>query len=609
MRRINRKDQTMKKQDRIRICGARQDRLAKRILLGGGLMALYSICFGLVPGLLMILIWIGLAAATAWAFYSARHQRRIRREQQIAAEVIEMDPEPSREELRAAYGQRRQKELRLEARWYVCFAVAVFLWVLGLYGASASPLSWIVGMLGLVPALLLVALGLFISSFKDQTTDATPTIDAYLADTDLQQIMLARHVRPDHRREGDVMVLQAETAPADEDVARLVREKLASERSSPGTIVGYVIAVLFFVVVPGLLFLLTLPMLLMRYEMGWLSLLMGIVSLPGILGSVYFLRNRKLSRRPERRKLLQAGAYSVERDRVLSTIRDENEAFSMEVCFDRLGTVKLKDRALQGWLLEKPAREMLLLTREKEVLAAVFQAEQAPEAAAPNESGSLTTEDPAAEGAPAQAPAQTGAFLTDEQIRQAAEKRLAAMDPAQREKEENEFRRYLELSHRAYGKGLDTETKAERQERDLIGYGQWQKLKAMEYDIQGIESEVMERLHASREEIYHMKKNPYVKGMLVTLAIGVAVGIVGNLLTALIEKLTGADLRYLYVILSSLSGLIALAAAGRLMNIFRFRKLQRTYQQPAFWDRLIDAEMYRLLYDQVRQEQKPEAAD
>ena len=405
------------------------------------------------------------------------------------------------------------------------------------------------------------------------------------------------------------MVLQAETAPADEDVARLVREKLASERSSPGTIVGYVIAVLFFVVVPGLLFLLTLPMLLMRYEMGWLSLLMGIVSLPGILGSVYFLRNRKLSRRPERRKLLQAGAYGVERDRVLSTIRDENEAFSMEVCFDRLGTVKLKDRALQGWLLEKPAREMLLLTREKEVLAAVFQAEQAPEAAAPNESGSLTTEDPAAEGAPAQAPAQTGAFLTDEQIRQAAEKRLAAMDPAQREKEENEFRRYLELSHRAYGKGLDTETKAERQERDLIGYGQWQKLKAMEYDIQGIESEVMERLHASREEIYHMKKNPYVKGMLVTLAIGVAVGIVGNLLTALIEKLTGADLRYLYVILSSLSGLIALAAAGRLMNIFRFRKLQRTYQQPAFWDRLIDAEMYRLLYDQVRQEQKHEAAD
>ena len=77
----------MKKQDRIRICGARQDRLAKRILLGGGLMALYSVCFGLVPGLLMILIWIGLAAATARAFYSARHQRRIRREQQIAAEV------------------------------------------------------------------------------------------------------------------------------------------------------------------------------------------------------------------------------------------------------------------------------------------------------------------------------------------------------------------------------------------------------------------------------------------------------------------------------------------------------------------------------------------
>lgn len=609
MRRINRKDQTMKKQDRIRICGARKDRLAKRILLGGGLMALYSICFGLAPGLLMILIWIGLAAATARAFYSARHQRRIRREQQIATEVIEMDPEPSREALRAAYGQRRQKELRLEAGWYVCFAVAVFLWVLGLYGADASPLSWIVGMLGLVPALLLVALGLFIGSFKDQTPDATPTIDAYLADTDLQQIMLARHVRPDHRREGDVMVLQAEAAPADEDVARLVREKLASERSSPGTIVGYVIAVLFFVVVPGLLFLLTLPMLLMRHEMGWLSLLMGIVSLPGILGSVYFLRNRKLSRRPERRKLLQAGAYSVERDRVLSAIRDENEAFSMEVCFDRLGTVKLKDRALQGWLLEKPAREMLLLTRDKEVLAAVFQAEQAPEAAASNESGSLTTEDPAAEGAPAQAPAQTGAFLTDEQIRQAAEKRLAAMDPAQREKEENEFRRYLELSHRAYRKGLDAETKAERQERDLIGYGQRQKLKAMEYDIQGIESEVMERLHASREEIYHMKKNPYVKGMLVTLAIGVAVGIVGNLLTALIEKLTGADLRYLYVILSSLSGLIALAAAGRLMNIFRFRKLQRTYQQPAFWDRLIDAEMYRLLYDQFRQEQKAEATD
>ena len=609
MRRINRKDQTMKKQDRIRICGARQDRLAKRILLGGGLMALYSVCIGLVPGLLMILIWIGLAAATAFAFHNAREQRRIRRERQIAAEVIEMDPEPSREALRAAYGQRRQKELRLEAGWYVCFAVAVFLWVLGLYGADASPLSWIVGMLGLVPALLLVALGLFIISFKDQTPDATPTIDAYLADTDLQQIMLARHVRPDHRREGDVMVLQAEAAPADEDVARLVREKLASERSSPGTIVGYVIAVLFFVVVPGLLFLLTLPMLLMRHEMGWLSLLMGIVSLPGILGSVYFLRNRKLSRRPERRKLLQAGAYSMERDRVLSAIRDENEAFSMEVCFDRLGTVKLKDRVLQAWLLEKPAREMLLLTRDKEVLAAVFQAEQAPEAAAPNESGSLTTEDPAAEGAPAQAPAQTGAFLTDEQIRQAAEKRLAAMDPAQREKEENEFRRYLELSHRAYGKGLDTETKAERQERDLIGYGQRQKLKAMEYDIQGIESDVMERLHASREEIYHMKKNPFVKGMLVTLAIGVAVGIVGNLLTALIEKLTGADLRYLYVILSSLSGLIALAAAGRLMNIFRFRKLQRTYQQPAFWDRLIDAEMYRLLYDQVRQEQKPEAAD
>jgi hypothetical protein len=80
------------------------------------------------------------------------------------------------------------------------------------------------------------------------------------------------------------------------------------------------------------------------------------------------------------------------------------------------------------------------------------------------------------------------------------------------------------------------------------------------------------------------------------------VGIGGIVGTALIEKYTGAELGFLYIIFGIVTSSLALAFGNRLINMLRFRKLQRAYRNPDYQENLIQSEVYKKIYEQVQSE-------
>ena len=596
-----------------------------------------------------MLIWAAFAVGFVVLFFVKREDRCRDRELQISSEVIERYPDRSAEELYKAYGRRRRTEMRQESLLWLCLAVETALWLLALYAVDAAPISLYVGFLGIVPVLLLLSIGLLIASFFVRAPRKAPTIDAYLTDPDRQRIMTERSKRPDHRSEGNINCLWSDREPWRSDTDRIISEHIKPKKQKGGIIALYIFAFIFFVVIPHIGILLGLIVYLSSGDGAFLPLLFAVICVPVDFTLIWLLmRNKRNKRDNIRRSKLLRGKYQLEKDRILSVVRNENVAYTTEVCFDRQGTVSLYGADTQEALLSKPYPEALLLTDGGEILEVIFTRADAcddpnPEQDVPQPSAvvppvenraaanrvPVTASQPVAVPQPVEripeAPAkpsdsansepqpykmpQNAACLTEEQILEEAEKRLASTNPVQRTVWEDEINRFFNAVTRLNKKSFSDRTKAEKAEADAELSVSLQRSSEMDYQLAAIEDSVIKRLHVTRAEIAQMKKNPFVGGFFLALGIALVAGVGGNLLAALINKYASVDMSFLHVIASAASGLFALRVAERFMAILRFRKLQKAYRDPRTWERVIDAKAYKLLYEQIKAERKQADAD
>ena len=119
----------MKKTDRIRLFGARLQRVIGRFFLFIGMISLYSLTTGgatdnLGRFLYGAILTIGLTIGIVIWWFRSRDQRELDRSHQLAAEVEELYPYLSRGEQEQLFFRRRGRERRFEALFYL-FSVPV----------------------------------------------------------------------------------------------------------------------------------------------------------------------------------------------------------------------------------------------------------------------------------------------------------------------------------------------------------------------------------------------------------------------------------------------------------------------------------------------------
>lgn len=190
-------------------------------------------------------------------------------------------------------------------------------------------------------------------------------------------------------------------------------------------------------------------------------------------------------------------------------------------------------------------------------------------------------------------------MLTDEQIREEAERRIRAMPPEEKTAIEDEIREGINLSHKAARLGYKYLTKEERRKFHMYNARVLSNQSGGGFEYAEIELEAKERLHCTREQIAGMP-NPFWADVKRGLLITAIVGIGGVLLTAMIEKLSGLDMKLSYIGFSSASGYFALRCADRIVRAVRFKKLQKTYEKPTFQENEIQAAVFRILREGVK---------
>ena len=136
------------------------------------------------------------------------------------------------------------------------------------------------------------------------------------------------------------------------------------------------------------------------------------------------------------------------------------------------------------------------------------------------------------------------------------------------------------------------------------------------WDLNSIESELMEKGGHTREEIANRKGNPvplFPKPVWISLLVALAVSLGGALVSAWIEKETGIELDLLKVGLSAATGVCAMTFAGRWLSTIQargnFRKLRRAYKKPGYWDERIETEAYKMLEAQMKQSEDDSERD
>ena len=198
-------------------------------------------------------------------------------------------------------------------------------------------------------------------------------------------------------------------------------------------------------------------------------------------------------------------------------------------------------------------------------------------------------------------------MLTDAFIKEEAKRRLAAMPTSERMAKEARIRSGVRVSYQVSKEGYKSLTKPERAVYHSYNHDLVCSSGGGDFNMQAIEFQMKKKLNASRKDIASMKKNPFMFKALRALLIMVIVCIGGVLLTALIGKFSGWDMGYVYIGFSTLSGSFAMVVADYLLNAFRFRKLQKAYENPAFQESEINAAVFRLLNHSVKEKMKEEA--
>lgn len=594
----------MKKRAKIRISGARARRLYRRFIAFLGLTALYSLTFSAadafsIDWLFGILLLIGAAIGLCIGFFKMRDKRKAERRMQIITEAEELHPEMSPEERCEVSLRLRHKEMRLESLLYLCFAAASFGWccLLHAFDTGLFGLAVLIAACG-VP--LVISLGLFLASFANG--DPTEYMER-LSDVKTRDL-LERLKRPDRRSERNlaevITISDADFPETGRDGGAYVREALSGYHFVSWLAFG------FFVVFP-------LVLCIFVFVMQFVPFLLFFGMIAAFSISIWFyLEYMTDGMVVSPFRLLywlirsRTGACGVSKDAVVAFSRYEDKQGVMEVCFDRAGTYWVKWRdTYNGFrqLLLSAESEVALVTVGKRFLTVILKEKETV-----SDRGLFGTE---AERATRQADGGSASseknaeikLLSSYEITKEAERRLKQMDPAVRRETEREIREYLDLSHLYVSKTLANDHMTRGQEAEYWRAQNFHRSRLIpNSELGSIESHVMNKLHASREEISRMKKNPYAKSTFLTLIIAAAVGIGGIVGTALIEKYTGAELGFLYIIFGIVTSSLALAFGNRLINMLRFRKLQRAYRNPDYQENLIQSEVYKKIYEQVQSE-------
>ena len=210
----------VRRNDRIRIYGARMTRFAHRFFCYIGLVALFSIVTGAPSedgeGFTGVLLVLALSVGSAILWLTNKKQRELDRSQQIAAETILLFPDADAAELDHEYTLRRRREKRTEALFYLNLAVLTGIWFWAMYAIGAGEASWLIGGRVILPGLLLISAVLFILSVlpirKDQKMPGVSRQDLELTESILKR--------------GD-------TQPADEKVGTLYSLSLEEKCKTP----------------------------------------------------------------------------------------------------------------------------------------------------------------------------------------------------------------------------------------------------------------------------------------------------------------------------------------------------------------------------------------
>ena len=204
-----------------------------------------------------------------------------------------------------------------------------------------------------------------------------------------------------------------------------------------------------------------------------------------------------------------------------------------------------------------------------------------------------------------------GQLLDEAYRRQEALRKIERMAPEQRQALEAEIENRFDVLDNLSEKGYSNLSTVEQNQLMAASSSEMNRLNP-DMELGGIETALTEKLGVTRMEILRMEKNPFVPILRRRLILTVLVGLCGNLGTALVERSTGAELGFAYLAFSAFAGYLALHCGEALVNVRRFRKLQKAYRDPRFQRKLLDAAVYQELKTQVerrrageKQEQNP----
>ncbi len=591
----------MKKKKYV-LYGARLKRYFIHYIVFWVLMLMFYICsFGSSLLTFFVLLAVTVAALILAKIITFDEERSI----QLTKETVEEFPAASGDELRKAYKKRVDRELRYDALAFLLLAVFIAVWLLVAKLSGASDTNVILfGFGGLTVAPIAIAISLFIISFLPRKTDAaSDTLEKYIKERTEQPALSARLEKPDLRFCGPIPCFmdQSET-PTVESVCASLKSMVISTGVTVLLIIirviGYSVALL-----NSILF----------WPLLWI--------VPTVaFAFIFYFKRRKLTRRrilnPIKartyRRLMKNG--TLVKDRVLSVLPGADDGTTLEICFERAGTVLCTCPFLDvRKLLKTRDRTAFLLMLGKSVQGVFFVKE---------EEVKIDYQSEIHHTKPAELPpleerlarmVDTGEYPSDEQIREAALTRLDATDPAVIKAWADEKEALRELSGR-----LADHTPAERERSDIISLNITARISGTDKyrDLRRMESKILEE-GITRKEIV-AKKNlrvPFRAYLPLIIAAAALVAVI--VIIRLIQNRTGAELSWAYVFTSTVSGILSLRFASVLINTVKiknqFKKLKEAYRNPEFWSAMIEVEKYKAFNkrwedgcynDQIKHEKK-----
>lgn len=605
-----------------------------RLIVFISLISVYS----MTPfwGLILTVIAVGYYLL----FYIRDH--RGYRQRQLASEVIEAYPNAPGEQLRQVYRSLFGRQLRFDAAQYLFMGAYAALWTLILIKAEAY-YAWGMGEIGIVIAwiiaggLLLAGIALFVLSFFPGIIEGTekkpvPVLEEYIEKRTGIEILTQRAARPDLRTLGRALC-NANLTSAPEKGLALADAKAAD--LGIGMKIFLIVLRIFIDIAVALWVIMCLAREGGYYVAGFIVfsffVLLKYFWGNAQKGGLYLVKKNGAGK--SMRKLVKSSVMI--QDTLLSTLPSPIDATALEFCFDKTGTVKaacnlydyqkLRNASgIEAFLLRDEKRVYWVGFLKETVDALAESAEAETEAVetidAPPETAAIIEPQTASaqsslESSPVKLPCKIdipamlaeGKFPTNEQIHDAAIVRLSEIDPAVKKTWKSEIDECYELT--SAGKILNGTSAEKNRISMLMSQSLAHKKGPAKYEGVGngglffMDKQLTEKDNLTREQIMAESKLRVPFKTYLPLIIAIALIIIAVPVLALIQRETGVDLTWASVLISTVSGIVSMTFAGLLINTHRtkknYKKLQKAYMEPEFWQAKIDIEAYTIFENET----------